>query len=68
LQAAVRLGALAEVPPVEQQKLDEVPFFREPRPRYTGMNNARLTSQLGIAMPTAAETIEAVVQRYLATR
>ena len=68
LQAAARLGALAEVPPVEQQKLDEVPFFREPRPRYTGMNNARLTSQLGIAMPTAAETIAAVVQRYLAVR
>jgi dTDP-4-dehydrorhamnose reductase len=66
LQAAVEQGALGVLPPVEQQKLDEVPFFREPRPRYTGMSNARLTTQLGIPMPTVQQTIGAVVQRYLA--
>lgn len=66
LQAAVEQGALDAAPPVEQQKLDEVPFFREPRPRYTGMNNARLTAQLGIPMPTVQQTIGAAVQRYLA--
>ncbi len=65
LQAAVEQGALATLPPVEQQKLDEVPFFREPRPRYTGMSNARLTGQLGIPMPTAQQTLAAVVRRYL---
>lgn len=65
LQSAVGQGALAALPPVEQQKLDEVPFFREPRPRYTGMGNARLTAQLGIPMPTAQQTIDTVVRRYL---
>ena len=66
LQAAVEQGALPAVPPVEQQRLDAVPFFREPRPRYTGMNNARLTTQLGIPMPTVQQAIGAAVQRYLA--
>ena len=65
LQAAVEQGALPAAPAIAQQKLDEVPFFREPRPRYTGMSNARLTGQLGIAMPGAAETVAAVVRRYL---
>ena len=68
LQAAAEQGALGEVPVMEQQKLDEVPFFREPRPRYTAMNNARLVQHLGIPMPTAAETVVAVVRRYLAAR
>ena len=68
LQAAVEQGALPAAPAIAQQKLDEVPFFREPRPRYTGMSNARLTGQLGIAMPGAAETVAAVVRRYLEQR
>lgn len=68
LQAAVEQGALPAAPAIAQQKLDEVPFFREPRPRYTGMSNARLTGQLGIAMPGAAETVTAVVRRYLEQR
>lgn len=68
LQAAVEQGALPAVPAIAQQKLDEVPFFREPRPRFTGMSNARLTGQLGIAMPGAAETVAAVVRRYLEQR
>ena len=66
LQETLRLGALPVLPAMEQQKLDEVPFFREPRPRYTGMSNARLTGQLGIPMPSAAETVARVVQRFLA--
>ena len=68
LQAAVEQGALPEVPPVEKQLLEAVPFFREPRPRHTAMNSARLTTQLGIAMPGAADTVSAVVRRYLAAQ
>ena len=68
LQAAAAHGALTTVPPVEQQRLDEVPFFREPRPRHTAMCNARLTTQLGIPMPTAQETISAAVRRFLAAK
>lgn len=65
LQSAVEQGALPALPAVEQQRLNAVPFFREPRPRHTAMNNARLVQQLGIPMPTAAECIATVVQRYL---
>lgn len=65
LQAAVEQGALPAAPPVEQQLLDAVPFFREPRPRFTAMSNACLTSRLGIPMPTARQTIAHVVQRFL---
>ncbi len=65
LQAAVEQGALPEVPPIGQQKLDEVPFFKEPRPRHTAMSNSRLTGQLGISMPSAEEVVRRVVQRYL---
>ncbi len=68
LQTAVEQGVLPEVPYVEQQKLDEVPFFKESRPRYTGMSNARLVSQLGIPMPGATETLARVTRRYLAQR
>lgn len=68
LQVAVEQGALPALPPVVQQKLDEVPFFKEPRPRYTGMSNERLVSLLGIPMPTAAETLARVTRRYLEQR
>lgn len=68
LQAAVEQGALPTAPVIIRQKLDEVPFFREPRPRYTGMSNARLTGQLGIPMPGATETVAVVVRRYLEQR
>lgn len=66
LQTAVEQGALPGLPPVEKQWLDKVPFFREPRPRHTAMNSARLTTRLGIPMPTAAETVATVTRRYLA--
>ena len=65
LQAAVEQGALPTLPEVTRQKLDEVPFFREPRPRHTAMDNTRLTAELGIPMPTAAEAIAAVTRRFL---
>lgn len=68
LQAAVEQGALPSLPPVVQQKLDEVPFFKEPRPRYTGMSHDRLVSRLGIPMPAAAETLARVTRRYLEQR
>lgn len=65
LQKAVRCGALHSLPDMERQMLDKVPFFREPRPRHTAMNNARLTSELGIPMPGAADTVETVAERFL---
>lgn len=68
LQTAVEQGALPSLPPVVQQKLDEVPFFEESRPRHTAMGNSRLTGQLGITMPTAQEAIARVVRRYLSAR
>ncbi len=68
LRCAEELGALSVQPEIAQQKLDMVPFFKEPRPRYTAMGNTRLTTQLGIYMPTAAETISEVVRRFLAAR
>lgn len=68
LQCAVEQGALPGLPPVAQQKLDEVPFFKEPRPRHTAMSNARLTCRLGIPMLTAAETIARAVRRFLEAR
>ncbi|MBR5186735.1 MAG: sugar nucleotide-binding protein, partial [Akkermansia sp.] len=66
LQTAVEQGALPTLPEVARQKLDEVPFFREPRPRHTAMDNTRLTTELGIPMPTATEAIAAVTRRFLA--
>lgn len=68
LQTVVEQGALPAVPPVEAQKLAEVPFFREPRPRHTAMSSARLTTELGIPMPSAAQAVAAVTKRYLAHR
>ena len=65
LQTAVEQGALPTLPEVTRQKLDEVPFFREPRPRHTAMDNTRLTTELGIPMPTATEAIAAVTRRFL---
>ncbi len=64
VQALVAAGALPQMPPIEEQKLDQVPFFRERRPRHTAMSNAKLLAQ-GIAMPTAEQTIRRAVQRYL---
>ncbi len=67
LQALVEAGALPHAPDIAPQKLDEVPFFREPRPRHTAMDNSRLRA-LGIRMSSAEETIRRAVQRYLAAR
>lgn len=64
LREAVALGALPPLPEPERQALDSVPFFREKRPRHTAMDNSRLLS-LGIAMPTAAQTIAGVTRRFL---
>ena len=61
---AVRLGALSAPPEIARQKLDEVPFFRETRPRHTAMSCERL-AQHGITMPTAEESIRRAVRRLL---
>lgn len=64
---AVRLGALPAPPEIARQKLDEVPFFREPRPRHTAMSCKRL-AQHGITMPSAEESIRRAVRRLLRER
>ena len=64
---AVRLGALSAPPEIARQKLDEVPFFRETRPRHTAMSCERL-AQHGITMPTAEESIRRAVRRLLRER
>lgn len=63
LDEAVQGGMLPAVPEVVQQKLDEVSFFREPRPRHTAMVSTRLAA-FGIFMPTAEETIRRAVRRW----
>lgn len=64
LQHAVALGALPQMPPMQQQLLAQATFFREVRPRHTAMSNERLLS-LGIPMPTAVQTLQNVAERYL---
>lgn len=64
LQEAARLGALRAVPEVVKQKLDEVSFFREPRPRHTAMSCSGLLPYYG--MPTSKEAVCRAVRRFLA--
>lgn len=67
LAESARSGCLPAGLLPEKQELDAVPFFREKRPRYTAMDNARLLA-LGIAMPTAEETVAAVTRRFWAAK
>ncbi len=60
-------GALPRLPDIAAQKLDAVPFFREPRPRHTAMDNAKLRA-LGICMSRAEDTIRHAVRRCLASQ
>lgn len=64
LDESVHAGILSSASEVARQKLDGVSFFREERPRHTAMLSMRLPA-LGIAMPTAEETIRCVVRRFL---
>ncbi len=64
LQTLVEEGALPEQVELAAQKLDEVPFFREPRPRHTAMDNTRLRAR-GICMSNAEDTIRNAVKRLL---
>lgn len=68
LQELHRLGAIDSIPPVAQQRLSEASFFRDERPRHTGMSNERLTQQWSIAMPSAEETLTRAVANFLANR
>lgn len=65
LQAAAEMGALPAAPPVEQQLLDKVSFFRETRPRHTAMHTGRIAAIPGIELPNSAEAITHAVRRYL---
>ncbi len=66
VQALVDASALPTAPPIEKQKLSEVPFFREARPRHTAMSNAKLLAH-GIPMPSAEESIRRATLRHLAS-
>ncbi len=64
VQALVEAGMLPHAPAIAGQKLAEVPFFREPRPRHTAMCNAKLRA-CGIRMSCAEDTVRHAVQRWL---
>lgn len=64
LHTAWKMGCIESLPAVESQQCEKVPFFREKRPRYTAMDNARLLS-LGVHMPSAKETIRSAALRWL---
>ncbi len=65
VKTLVEAAALPQKPTIAAQKLDDVPFFRERRPRHTAMSNAKLLA-LGITMPTAEESVRCATLRYLA--
>ncbi len=65
VQTLVEEGALPQAPAITAQKLDAVPFFREPRPRHTAMDNTKLRAH-GICMSSAQDTIRRAVRNYLA--
>lgn len=65
LEYATEAHALSQLPELKAQKLAEASFFREARPRYTAMSNEKLLN-MGVALPTAVETIRCVAQRFLA--
>lgn len=67
LACAAEAGALQTLPPVAEQKLAEATFFRDPRPRHTAMDTTALLS-LGLAMPTAEETLRHATLGYLSSR
>ena len=64
LEYAVELGALPAMPELQKTRLADAVFFKEPRPAHTAMMNLRLR-ECGVEMPTAAETVRHVAQRFL---
>ena len=64
LEYAVELGALPAMPELQKTRLVDAVFFKEPRPAHTAMMNQRLR-ECGVEMPTAAETVRHVAQRFL---
>ena len=64
LQFAMKEGALPQLPAIDPQMLKNATFFRAERPRHTAMSNEKLLT-LGISMPSAADTLRKVTQRYL---
>lgn len=67
LAYAAEIGALPQPPPIARQELAAVPFFRDPRPRHTAMDNTALLS-LGIPMPTAEESLRRAADDFLRGR
>ncbi len=68
LQELQDCGAIKELPNIDKQVLGEIVFFREDRPRFTAMDNAKLTQDWGLVMPDARDTIRAAVRAWLAQR
>ena len=65
LACAAELGALSTAPQVAEQRMADATFFRDPRPLHTAMDTTALRI-LGVALPTAADTLRRAVQDYLA--
>ena len=64
LEYAVELGALPAMPELQKTRLADAVFFKEPRPAHTAMMNQRLR-ECGVEMPTEAETVRHVAQRFI---
>ncbi len=60
----VRLVPGTVMPKIEAQKLDEIPFFRERRPRHTAMDCSAL-QRAGYAMMSSEASVRAAVERFL---
>lgn len=61
-------GVLDELPAILPQQLDEVPFFRAPRPRHTAMSPARLAARIGRVPRPWPEALRAHVGHLLESR
>lgn len=61
------LGLIGTVS-LHAQQLEQIAAFLDERPRHTAMDNTRLTTELGIPMPTARETVKRCVRRFLQTK
>lgn len=66
LQEAAALHAIPAMPPPQRQQLDQVTFFREPRPRHTAMQPQRLIED-GFSLPSGIQCIQTVTRRFLAS-
>ncbi len=66
VREVARLVPGMELPRIEAQRLDDIPFFRELRPRHTAMDNS-LLAESGFVMPSCEATVRAAVKAVFDT-